>query len=74
MVKLLGDGLCGDQGGGHTEMVEGVYYSSLTEIRHLQYCYGMSYALDPKDMGVACGETRVRFGDRVRVEQSVDHG
>ncbi|CAM9931426.1 unnamed protein product [Ectocarpus sp. 4 AP-2014] len=71
MVKLLGDGLCADQGEGDIEISDGVYYKR-AELQHLQYYY-KSYAFDPKNIGVIFDETRVRTDGGVHVVQSVDH-
>ncbi|CAM9881424.1 unnamed protein product [Pylaiella littoralis] len=73
MVKLLGDGLCADQGEGGIETSDGVYYKR-AELQHLQYYYDKSYAFDPKNIGVIFDESRVRIDGRVHVVKSVDHG
>ena len=73
MVKLLGDGLCADQGEGDIKISDGVYYKR-AELQHLQYYYDKSYAFDPKNIGVIFDESRVRIDGGVHVVKSVDHG
>ncbi|CAN0399796.1 unnamed protein product [Pylaiella littoralis] len=73
MVKLLGDGLCADQGEGNIEISDGVYYKR-AELRNFQYYYDKSYVFDPKNIGVALGETGVKIDGRIHVVKSVDHG
>ena len=73
MVKLLGDGLCADQGEGDIEISDGVYYKR-AELRNLQYYYDKSYAFDRKNIGVVLGETGVKIDGRIHVVKSVDHG
>ncbi|CAB1105429.1 unnamed protein product [Ectocarpus sp. CCAP 1310/34] len=73
MVKLLGDGLCTDQGKGDIEISDGVYYKR-AELRNLQYYYDKSYVLDPQNIWVVFGQTRVKIDGGVHVVKSVDHG
>ncbi|CAM9107568.1 unnamed protein product [Hapterophycus canaliculatus] len=73
MVKLLGDGLCADQGEGDIKISDGVYYKR-AELQYLQYYYDKSYAFDPKKIGVIFDESRVRIDGGVHVVKSVDHG
>lgn len=66
MVKLLGDGLCADQGEGDIEISDGVYYKH-TELQHLHYYYDLSYMFGPKSIDMVLGETEVRIDGRIYV-------